>query len=774
VSAPPNPRRLNSGEWADLDDIASRFEEACRGGAAPDLNAFLPPSDSPLRPAALAELIKIDLEAGWRAGRGTVLEDYLRRFPELGPPDLPPTDLLAEEYRVRHAYGDRPAVDDYRRRFPRRAEELERTLRENPHPTRISTAETRGGATNPPPAARPTVRPVPDTKPPATAPARPGGVEAGSGYVLFERIGSGQFGEVFYAEAPGGHPAAVKRSFRTLDDEASRRDLAALELLRTFTHPFLLEMHASWVHEGRLYIAMQLADGCLSDRFAQCKEAGLPGIPRDELIEFFAEAAEALDYMHGQHILHRDIKPANLLRHRGHAKVADFGLARLLEADQAGVTFCGTPTFIPPEVWESKGSFQSDQYSLACTYVEMRLGRPAFPGRSLFELARQHREDAPQLGDLPAPERAVVAKALAKKPEDRYPSCRAFAKALREAAAPAPPARKRGPGLGAMLIAPVACALFVLGAYVYRWAMPSPPPPPPPAEEAFLPPNCVKAEDGPNESVESEGRLYWKRILLHRDGAGPIEFVLVNSRRPEDPRTFYVMRDKVSRDLFRAGLRDPEMQKLLTEFRKLDRARLEKDELPTVQPDGKIQETWAKIKANDPAVDPEGSLPATGVTVAEAYCFARWLAGNFGNLPTVQQWDKAAGRFDGRPGPSETGGETGGVAVGLKGPRAVGTSDKDRSVYGCRDMAGNGQELTRSFQLGDHSFPLKRRAGGDDDLLLRGQKWSLPVPFTFPADPNQATMAGVSGYNEADPDVGFRVVLELPLREASSPRTAPP
>ncbi len=772
MSAPPNPRRLNSGEWADLDDIASRFEEACRGEAAPDLNAFLPPPGSPLRTAALAELIKIDLEAGWRAGRGTVLEDYLRRFPELGPPDLPPTDLLAEEYRVRQAHGDRPGLDDYRRRFPGRAEDLDRTLREHPQPTRVSTVETRRGATNaPPPSGQPTARPVPDTKPPAAAPAREGGVQAGAGYVLFERIGSGQFGEVFYAEAPGGHPAAVKRSFRTLDDEASRRDLAALELLRTFTHPFLLEMHASWVHEGRLYIAMQLADGCLSDRFAQCKEAGLPGIPRDELIEFFAEAAEALDYMHGQHILHRDIKPANLLRHRGHAKVADFGLARLLEADQAGVTFCGTPTFIPPEVWESKGSFQSDQYSLACTYVEMRLGRPAFPGRSLFELARQHREDAPQLGDLPAPERAVVARALAKKPEDRYPSCRAFAKALREAAAPAPPARKRGgPGLGAMLIAPLACALFVLGAYVYHWARPSPPPPPPPAEKVFLPAGCVKAEDGPNEAVESEGRKYWKRILLRRDGAPPVEFVLVNPTHPEDPRTFYIMRDKVSRDLFRAGLRDPGMQALLAERRKIDPE--------SVQPDGKIEQTWATIKANDPAADPEGSLPATGVTVAEAYCFARWLAGDLGNLPTERQWDKAAGRFDGRVRPYEEGGKPGeGIAVGLDGPRAVGASAMDHSMFGCRDMAGNGLELTRNFDLGrDRSFiPLDRRAqGSDDDVRVRGAKSMNEKPFSFPPDPNEGVKVGVSGYNEADPDVGFRVVLEPSLREPGSPQTTTP
>jgi serine/threonine protein kinase len=753
VSDPPDRGRLNTEEWSYLDEVASRFEEACRRGATPaDPEEFLPPAGSRSRPFVLTELIKIHLEAGWRTGHGMTVESYLERFPELGPPDQPPVELLVEEYRVRHTHGDRPAVADYQRRFPLVAEEFARAVRASSD--RMETYATRDGVTRRPRGPDAVTTAGPHAKGPAAA--REGGVPAGAGYLLFNLIGSGQFGEVFYAEAPGGHPAAVKRSFRTLDHESSQRDLAALELLRKLTHPFLLEMHASWVHEGRLYIAMQLADESLADRFAQCKGAGLPGIPRDELIDFFAEVAEALDYLHGQHILHRDIKPGNLLRHKGHAKVADFGLARLLEADHAGVTFCGTPMFIAPEVWESKGSFQSDQYSLVCTYVEMRLGRPPFPGKNLFELAQQHREEPPDLEGIPEPERTAVAKALAKRPEDRYPSCRAFLRAVREAAAPPPPPSGRlGPGLASVIAVPVVCAIFAALVYSLSGSKP----PADAAEAVYVPPNCEKAE-GPNEAVKSEGRLFWKRVVLRRMGADPVELVLVHPTHAGDPPTFYIMRDKVWRDLYLAATRDAQMQQLLADARKVDP--------DSVQSTADIEANWAELKGEDPK-DPPGRLPATGLTVTEAYCFTKWLAGEIGNLPTAQQWDKAGGRFDGKKRPCADDWEpgTGGVAINSKGPRAVGAADKDYGVFGCRDMSGNGLELTRNLDIPtDHQFvPIGRKAERDgDDVRLRGRKWEMTDPLEFPTDLDTDVRAGSWPYNARNLDTGFRVVLELPAR----------
>jgi serine/threonine protein kinase len=246
------------------------------------------------------------------------------------------------------------------------------------------------------------------------------------------RLGSSTFGdEVFEAEAPGGRVVVVRR-LRALDDEANRRGLQELEPWRALNHPYLLQLLASWVEDGRLHVAMERADDSLADRFRQCRAAGLPGIPRGELLPYLAEAAEALDYLHANHVIHRGVKPSNLLRLQGHAKVDDFDLARLLQDDMGTATFCGTPVYMAPEVWSGKVSTHTDQYSLALTYVEVGTGRRVFEG-SLPDLMKKHCRDEPDLDALPRRERKAVARALAKQPADRYPSCSAFVQELRKA-----------------------------------------------------------------------------------------------------------------------------------------------------------------------------------------------------------------------------------------------------------------------------------------------------------------------------------------------------
>src|SRR5262249_38900222 len=155
------------------------------------------------------------------------------------------------------------------------------------------------------------------------------------------------------------------------------------------------------------HIAMELAEDSLADWFKQCQAAGRPGIPRDELITYMAQAAAGLDYLHAQQVVHRDVKPENLLRIQGYAKVADFGLARLLQNDMGPRTFCGTPLYMAPEVWSGKASKHSDQYSLALSYVHVLTGRRVFEG-SLPDLMIQHGTAEPDLHDLPPAERKVV------------------------------------------------------------------------------------------------------------------------------------------------------------------------------------------------------------------------------------------------------------------------------------------------------------------------------------------------------------------------------
>src|SRR5262249_15581748 len=153
----------------------------------------------------------------------------------------------------------------------------------------------------------------------------------------------------------------------------------------------------------RLIIVMELADGNLRDRATECRQAGLTGIPVAELLGYFKDAAEGLDFLHSSEppVLHRDIKPDNLLvikpklppkiarragrsGVRAHLKVGDFGLARVWESQHRLGSGKGTPAYMPPEVWNGELSIHSDQYSLAATYAVLRRGQPIFSGTSIY------------------------------------------------------------------------------------------------------------------------------------------------------------------------------------------------------------------------------------------------------------------------------------------------------------------------------------------------------------------------------------------------------
>jgi serine/threonine protein kinase len=251
------------------------------------------------------------------------------------------------------------------------------------------------------------------------------------GYRLLQHIGSGGYGEVWRAEAPGGLVKAIKFVFGNHHDKRASNELRALDHIRGVRHPFLLSLERIEVVDGRLLIVSELADGSIKDRFDAVRREGLAGIPREELLGYLRDAADALDFMSQSHALqHLDIKPENLLLLAGHVKVADFGLVKNVRHSQASLVGGMTPLYAAPEVFRGTPSAHSDQYSLAIVYLEMLTGTLPFAGGNVAELTLQHLNDEPNLSALSPTDRYAVSRALSKDPQYRYVSCREFIESL--------------------------------------------------------------------------------------------------------------------------------------------------------------------------------------------------------------------------------------------------------------------------------------------------------------------------------------------------------
>jgi hypothetical protein len=260
------------------------------------------------------------------------------------------------------------------------------------------------------------------------------------GYRLIEPLGSGGFGEVWKCDVPGGIYKAIKFVFGNLqgtENEAVRaeQELSALERVKNIRHPFLVNVERVEQIDGELVIVMELADKDLRDLLNEYRADGQVGIPRQELLSYMRDAAEALDLIHNQHNLqHLDIKPSNLFLVSNRVKVADFGLVKALEGrsptSNSGLLGGITPAYASPETFQGDLSKHSDQYSLAIVFQELLTGSLPFNGKSARQLMQQHCMQDPDLKALPASDRAVIARALSKDPQQRFPSCLDFIGAL--------------------------------------------------------------------------------------------------------------------------------------------------------------------------------------------------------------------------------------------------------------------------------------------------------------------------------------------------------
>ena len=455
MDRPRNLRDLTPAEWDRLqsciDRLESAWEEAKHDEEPGSLDRFLPPEDDPLRALILYELILTDLEFRWQRGLQASLKEYVQQFRELGDSEALPPELLYEEFRIRKRYGDPLSLADYEQLYPRQFVELQRLVNEQPVPQArrpLSSPAPRVISAGKGPLERPVekarfIQPVPS----GSTVLLPGGA-----YRLVKRIGGGSLGEVWHAEGPGGVNAAIKIFYGSItDEEAGQRELQTLEAMKRLRHTCLLPIYDYWQREDRLILAMELADGSLSDLQKKPLNEGKPGIPLEELLRYFSEAAEAIDHLHASQILHRDIKPENILLVGGHVRVADFGLAHLVEHSRglAMLRRWWRADFLAPEII-SHGQVgeQSDQYSLAASYAELRLNRSLFPRTSFYETLENHLKQIPDLSPLDPAEQQVLQRALAKDPRRRYRTCREFMEEVEKTVTakcqvPLPPSARR-------------------------------------------------------------------------------------------------------------------------------------------------------------------------------------------------------------------------------------------------------------------------------------------------------------------------------------------
>jgi tetratricopeptide (TPR) repeat protein len=266
-------------------------------------------------------------------------------------------------------------------------------------------------------------------------------------YEPLRHIAAGGMASVWCArdQALGRNVAIKLLAERFADDEAgaSRFMREARAAARLSGHPNVVMIYDvgetdPGVGEGpRTFIVMEyLAGGTVADALR------VDSVRRVHTVKWLHEASSALDYAHSRGVLHRDIKPANLLLDRERTlHVGDFGIARLGTEDTITGTgqVLGTASYLAPERALGRAATEaSDRYSLAVVAYELLVGERPFTSTHFAAQARQHVEDEPPAASqrnraLPPTVDAVLARGMAKRPEQRWPTAQAFAQALESA-----------------------------------------------------------------------------------------------------------------------------------------------------------------------------------------------------------------------------------------------------------------------------------------------------------------------------------------------------
>ena len=265
-------------------------------------------------------------------------------------------------------------------------------------------------------------------------------------YVIERRIGRGAMGAVYLGKDPRiNRPVAIKaipieKEFEDEElKEARLRFFREAESAGRLTHPNIITVFDAGEDKGLAFIAMEYVPGIALKDFTDPNRLLAP----KRALELAAMTAEGLDYAHNQGVIHRDIKPANLLYNpkEGALKISDFGVARLTDNNRTktGIVL-GTPMYMSPEQLGAETlTGLSDLFSLGVTLYELLTGEVPFKASNIAVLMTKITTEDPapvahRRAGIPPSVDAVLAKAMAKKPEDRFSCGAEMAIALRNCA----------------------------------------------------------------------------------------------------------------------------------------------------------------------------------------------------------------------------------------------------------------------------------------------------------------------------------------------------
>jgi WD40 repeat protein len=413
-----------------------------RRGPRPDVRRLLD-RDEGLTPAQVAAALRVDQQERWGIGDRVPAADYLLDFPTIrGDPEAA-LEIIYGEVLIREQLGEAPTPEEYLRAYPEYAEplrdliELHRAL--GATPVCDSNAATMGPSAIPP--RRPPGRAVGDPASRAFMPSL-------AGYEIVEELGRGGMGVVYRARQVRLNRAVALKMILAGDlagPEARVRFLQEAEVVARLHHPHIVQVYAIGDYGRHPYIEMEyVAGGSLADRLD-----GSPWQARDA-VRLIETLARALHEAHRLGIVHRDLKPANvLLATDGTPKVADFGLAKLLDGG-SGLTqsnhVLGSPSYMAPE--QAGGRARevgpaADVYALGAVLYELLTGRPPFRAATELETLEQVRSAEPvppgrlEPG-LPRDVETIALKCLEKEPTKRYATAADLAEDLRRFGASEP------------------------------------------------------------------------------------------------------------------------------------------------------------------------------------------------------------------------------------------------------------------------------------------------------------------------------------------------